>query len=105
MGSFLMLGGSVVAEVFADSMMKVCNERSQRRWLIGTGIGYLISILMMSQVLAVLPLGLTYAVWTSAGIILTALVGNVVWGERLNTIKVLGMLTIIMGIVVLRMAV
>ena len=57
----------------------------------------------MSHVLAELPLGLTYAIWTGVSIVLTAIVGRIIWKELFTWKKVLGMTLIIVGVALLRM--
>ena len=94
--AWLMLAGSVIFETFADTSMKLSDGFRKKAWIVGIAVGYLVSFYLMSHVLAELPLGLTYAIWTGVSIVLTAIVGRIIW-------KVLGMTLIIVGVALLRM--
>lgn len=60
--------------------------------------GYALSIVMMGQALARLPLGLTYALWSGLGIVLVTFLGVLLYGERFNRRVAIGLLLIIGGI-------
>lgn len=46
---------------------------------------------------------MSYAIWTSAAVALTAVVSRVIWKERFNTKKIAGIVLIIVGVACLRM--
>ena len=98
-----MLATSICFEVFADTCMKLSDGFRKKGWIIGIVVGYAVSFSMMALVLATLPLGLTYAIWSSVAIVLTAIVGRIIWGEKFTIKKTLGMILIIIGVVLLRM--
>lgn len=102
---YLMLGIAIISEVFADSMMKLSNGFEKKLPIIGVAGGYLVAFYLMAQTLEDLPLGFVYAVWTGAGVALTALVGAVFWHEGFNTKKALGIVAIIAGVVLLKLGV
>ncbi len=57
----------------------------------------------MSLVLKEMPLGVTYAVWSGAGIVLITLVGFVVFGQRLDLRATAGIGLIVGGVVLLNL--
>ena len=71
--------------------------------LIGIVVGYAVSFYALSHVFADLPLGLAYAVWTSAAVALTAVVSRIIWKEKFNGKKIAGVALIIFGVACLRM--
>lgn len=73
--------------------------------IIGIAIGYLIAFYLMAQTLNELPLGFVYAVWTGAGVALTAIIGAIVWDEGFNAKKAIGIAAIIVGVVFLKIGV
>ena len=73
--------------------------------IIGIAIGYLIAFYLMAQTLNELPLGFVYAVWTGAGVALTAIIGAIVWNEGFNAKKAIGIAAIIVGVVFLKIGV
>jgi small multidrug resistance pump len=66
--------------------------------------GYGISFWMLALVLKELPIGLTYAVWAAVGTALIATIGIVAFGEPYNSLKLLSLGLIILGVVGLNLA-
>lgn len=101
MQNYVLLVIATVSEVFGDSMMKL-SAGFKRKWpLLGVAVGYLLAFYLISLILESLPLGLVYTVWTGLGVALTAVVGVVFWHERFNTMKVLGLVLVVAGVIVL----
>lgn len=94
---------SIVFEVFGDTSMKLSEGFKKKGWIVGIAVGYFVSFMVMSMVLITLPLGLTYAIWSSLAIVVTAFVSRAIWKEAFNFKKILGMVFIIVGIVLLRL--
>ena len=86
-------------------MMKLSNGFEKKVPIIGIAIGYLIAFYLMAQTLNELPLGFVYAVWTGAGVALTAIIGAIVWDEGFNAKKAIGIAAIIVGVVFLKIGV
>lgn len=105
MSAYVILAIAIVSEVFAEAMMKLSNGFEKKAPIIGIVLGYLIAFYLMAQTLNELPLGFVYAVWTGAGVALTAIIGAAVWHEGFNAKKVLGLLAIIAGVVFLKLGV
>lgn len=105
MSAYLLLAAAIVSEVFAEAMMKLSNGFEKKAPIIGIAIGYLIAFYLMAQTLNELPLGFVYAVWTGAGVALTAIIGAIVWDEGFNVKKAIGIAAIIVGVVFLKIGV
>lgn len=105
MSAYLLLAAAIVSEVFAEAMMKLSNGFEKKAPIIGIAIGYLIAFYLMAQTLNELPLGFVYAVWTGAGVALTAIIGAIVWDEGFNAKKAIGIAAIIVGVVFLKIGV
>ena len=103
--TYILLAISIICEVGADTCMKLSQGFKRKPWIIGVVAGYAISLYVMSHVLAQLPLGYAYALWTSVAIALTAIVGHIIWKEGFNTKKVLGLALIIAGVILMRLGV
>ena len=103
--AYIMLCASVCFEVFADTMMKLSDGFRRKLPIIGVVVGYAVSFYALSRVLLVLPLGPVYAAWTGLSIVLTAVVGAILWNEGFNAKKVVGLIAIIVGVVLLKMGV
>lgn len=93
---------SICFEVLADTCMKLSDGFRKKKWVPGIVLGYAVSFSIMAMVLAVLPLGIAYAIWSSLAIVLTAVVGKLVWKEKFNAKKITGMALIVAGVVLLK---
>ena len=88
MSPYALLGLSVLFEVFGDTCMKLSEGFKRKVPIIGIVVGYAVSFYALSHVFADLPLGLAYAVWTSAAVALTAVVSRIIWKEKFNGKKI-----------------
>jgi quaternary ammonium compound-resistance protein SugE len=61
-------------------------------------------VFLLGRALQVLPIGTTYAVWTGVGAVGTVLMGVVLFGESVDPIRIGGILCVVIGIVVLKLA-
>ena len=102
MKGYLALGAAVLCEVFGDTMMKVSDGFVRKAPIVGIVAGYVAAFSLEAQALKTLPLGFVYAAWTGLGIVLTALVGAVIWCERITWKKALGIAAIIAGVVFMK---
>ncbi|WP_116044091.1 DMT family transporter [Paenibacillus paeoniae] len=102
--AYLLLGVSIVLEVFGSTMLKASNGFRKIAPTTGTLVGYFLSFYLVSIVLKTLPLGLVYATWSAAGTILTAVMGVLLFKESLNKKGVLGIAILIVGLVLLNAA-
>lgn len=103
MKAYLFLFMAIVAEIIATSTLKA-SEQFTRLWpSVVVIIGYAVSFYCLSQALRVLPVGITYAIWSAAGIVLVSLVAFLVYRQHLDMPAVLGMGLIIAGVVVINL--
>lgn len=102
---WLALFTSVVFETMGDTCMKLSDGFARKKWILGIALGYGVSFYLMARVLSILPIGVTYAIWSSLAIVLAAVVGRIIWGEKFTWTKVAGMVLIVGGIVLLRLGV
>lgn len=102
MRGYLALGAAVLCEVFGDTMMKLSEGFARKAPIIGIVIGYIAAFALEAQALKVLPLGFVYAAWTGLGVVLTALVGAVIWREHITWKKSLGIAAIVAGVVLMK---
>ena len=65
----------IIAEVAATSALKASEEFTRLAPSIIVVAGYGVSFYFMTLVLRVIPIGITYAVWSGIGIVLVAIVG------------------------------
>lgn len=101
MQHWLYLGVAIASEVIATSAMKAAEGFTRPLPSLIVVIGYGIAFYCLSLVLRTLPIGVVYAIWSGAGIALIALVGWLLYGQRLDLPAILGMALIVAGVVVL----
>ena len=104
MYAYIILSMAILAEVFASTMLKLSYGFTKWLPVVGVVIGYTISFGGLSISLTEIPLGVTYAIWSGLGTVLTVLVGIIAFGERANRKKFIGALCIIVGIILLNLA-
>jgi multidrug resistance protein EbrB len=101
MKGYFFLTISVITEVFATTMLKMSEGFTVLFPSIGVVFGYALSFYCLSLSLSTIPLSLGYAIWAGAGTGLTSIIGIVVWGEAFSSIKTLGIILIIGGVILL----
>ncbi|RDS82637.1 DMT family transporter [Dyella psychrodurans] len=103
MNAWLSLGLAILAEVIGTSALKASNGFSQ--WLPSVIVvaGYGVAFYCLSLTLRQIPLGIAYAVWSGAGTALIALIGVVVYRQKLDLAAVLGIGLIVAGVLVLNL--
>ncbi|MCP5073805.1 MAG: QacE family quaternary ammonium compound efflux SMR transporter [Rhodobacteraceae bacterium] len=66
-------------------------------------VTYLISFYLMAVTMRVMPVGLVYALWSGSGIVLIAVAGYLVFGQKLDIAALLGMALIVAGVLVINL--
>ncbi|HEX7069643.1 MAG TPA: quaternary ammonium compound efflux SMR transporter SugE [Rhodothermales bacterium] len=78
-------------------------EGFTRLWpSLGTLAAMGISFFLLSQALKTIPVGTGYAVWTGIGVVGTAILGMILFGESRDVARIVCLLLIVAGIVGLR---
>ncbi|MHA3049980.1 DMT family transporter [Acinetobacter sp. ANC 4639] len=101
--AFLYLLIAILAEVIATSAMKASDGFSQ---LLPSGItilGYAFAIYFLSLTMKSIPIGITYALWSGAGIILVSLVGFFYYKQHLDVAAIIGLAFMIAGIMIINL--
>lgn len=99
--NWLFLAIAIVSEVIATSALKAANGFTRLFPSLAVVLGYASAFYFLSLVIRTIPVGVTYAVWSGVGIVLVALIGWLIYGQKLDLPAVVGMTLIIAGIVVL----
>jgi small multidrug resistance pump len=92
---------AIVSEVIATSALKSA-EGFTRLWpSVVVVLGYGVAFYCLSEVVKSLPLGVTYAIWSGVGVALIALVGWLVFDQKLDGAALLGLGLIVTGVVII----
>ncbi|MGX4583250.1 DMT family transporter [Paenibacillus chitinolyticus] len=94
---YVYLAIAIIGEIFATSLLK--SSEGFTKWLPSAGVilGYGTAFYCLSLALKTLPLGLSYALWSGVGTAFTAILGFLVWREKLSVAGVIGIILIIAG--------
>ena len=100
---YLYLAIAVAFETIGTSAMQA-SQQFTRLWpSVLVIVGYAISFYFMALTLRYMPVGIVYALWSGLGIILIALIGYAVFGQKLDLPAIAGLGLIIAGIVVIQL--
>jgi multidrug transporter EmrE-like cation transporter len=101
MTKWLFLSVAILAEVVATSALRSSEGFSKLVPSVVVLLGYGATFNFLSLALRSIPVGIAYAVWAGMGIVLIAIVGWILHGQKLDVRGVVGMGLILSGVVVL----
>ncbi|MFM0011681.1 multidrug efflux SMR transporter [Paraburkholderia sediminicola] len=103
MPPYALLAIAIVAEVIATSAMRASEGFSRLVPATVVVIGYGIAFYCLSLTLKTIPVGIVYAVWSGAGIVLITLVAVVMYRQVPDVPAIIGLGLIVAGVAVLNM--
>jgi len=103
MSAWAYLSLAILAEVIATSALKASSGFSQLWPSVVVIAGYGIAFYCLSVALRSVPLGIAYALWSGAGTALIALIGLVVYKQKLDAAGIFGIGLIVAGVLVLNL--
>jgi small multidrug resistance pump len=103
MSAWACLSLAILAEVIATSALKASSGFSQLWPSIVVVAGYGIAFYCLSLALRNVPLGIAYAIWSGAGTALIALIGVVLYKQKLDAAAICGIGLIVAGVLVLHL--
>ena len=102
MNPYYLLGVAICAEVIATTSMKAVKGFNTPLPLLLVIGGYAIAFWMLILVMRTIPVGITYAIWSSMGIVMVSIAAFLVYGQKLDLPALLGMGMIVAGVVVIQ---
>lgn len=99
--TYLYLAIAIIAEVAATSALKASEEFSNLIPSVIVVVGYGVAFYFMTLVLRVIPVGITYAVWSGLGIVLVTIVGIFLYKQIPDIPAIIGMGLIVLGVIVI----
>ena len=94
---------AIVSEVTGATFLAKSEGFSKPLPTIITMICFGIAFYFLSQVIKTIPLGIAYAIWSGAGIVLTAIIGYFILGNKLGLPAIAGMSLIVLGVIVINL--
>jgi small multidrug resistance pump len=100
---YLYLALAVVAETIGTTALQA-SQQFTRLWPSAlVVVSYAIAFYLLALTLKYMPVGIMYAIWSGLGIVLIAIIGFAVFGQRLDLPAILGLSLIIAGIVIIHL--
>lgn len=103
MKQWIFLSIAIVSEVIATSALKSSDGFTKLWPSVVVVVGYCIAFFFLSLTLRTVPVGVTYAIWSGAGVTLIALVSWLFLGQSLDVPAIIGMALIVAGVLVLNL--
>ncbi len=100
---YVVLVLAVIAETAGTTALQA-SQQFTRLWpTVVVAVSYALSFYLLAMTLKVLPVGIVYALWSGLGIVSIALIGYLVFGQKLDAAAVLGLAMILGGILVIHL--
>ncbi|MEY8831236.1 multidrug efflux SMR transporter [Sedimentitalea sp. XS_ASV28] len=100
---YLYLFMAIVAETIGTTALQASQQFSRIGPSIIVVISYGAAFYLLALALRFMPVGVAYAIWSGLGIVLIALIGLVMFGQKLDLAAMAGLALIIAGIVIIQL--
>nr|WP_174826697.1 SMR family transporter [Ruegeria arenilitoris] len=94
---------AVIAETIGTTALQASQQFSRLWPSVLVVISYGIAFYLLGLTLKFMPVGIVYAIWSGLGIVFIAIIGFIVFGQRLDWPAVLGLTMILTGILVIHL--
>ncbi|MEM5427153.1 DMT family transporter [Cupriavidus oxalaticus] len=103
MNGYLLLALAIVAEVIATSSLKASQGFTRLLPSVLVVGGYVAAFWLLMMVMRTVPVGIAYAIWSGAGIVLVTLIAVVLYRQIPDLAACLGISLIIAGVAVIQL--
>lgn len=98
---YVALFAAIIAETIGTSALQA-SQQFTRLWpSVLVVVAYAVAFYLLSIALRAMPVGVVYAIWSGLGIVLIAIAGFVIFGQKLDIAAIIGLGLIIAGVIVL----
>ncbi len=97
------LASAIVCEVLATTLLQKSEQFTRLLPTLAMAGLYAVSFYCLAQSLRGIPLGVAYAIWGALGIVLTAVIGVVVFRQVIDAAALIGIGLIVSGVVVVNL--
>ncbi|CAH1528890.1 Quaternary ammonium compound-resistance protein QacE [Vibrio harveyi] len=94
---------AIVCEVIATSSIPKTEQFTKLMPSTVVIIGYGTAFFLLSVTVKSMPVGLVYAIWSGAGIVLVAAVGYFLYGQKLDLAAIVGIGFILTGVMIVNL--
>jgi small multidrug resistance pump len=101
--AYVYLSLAILAEVIGTSALKAAEGFTKPLPTLVVAGGYIVSFFLLSLIVQTLPVGVVYAVWSGAGIVLVSVVAAV-WLKQVPDLPgIVGLALIVAGVIVVNL--
>lgn len=100
---YILLGSAIMMEIIATTLLKASENFSKWMPSLGCIIFYVLCFYLFSKALLKINLGVAYATWCAGGIVATAIISSVIFGQKISMIGIIGIILIVTGCVILNL--
>lgn len=101
--AYFYLAGAILFEVIATSTLQATAQFTKFIPSVIVAVAYVIAFYLITFALRTIPLGVTYAIWSSLGIVLVTIAGIFLYKQIPDIPAIIGMGLIISGVVVIHL--
>jgi multidrug transporter EmrE-like cation transporter len=96
------LGVAIVLEIAATTLLKLSDGLVRWHYAIGAILLYAVCFLALAPALKSIPVGTAYAIWSGVGIVAIAVLGVLMFGQRLSALQLACIGLVLVGALGLR---
>jgi small multidrug resistance pump len=100
---YIYLVAAIVAETIGTTALQASQQFTKAGPSVLVVVAYGLAFYLLSLALKFMPVGIVYAIWSGLGVIMIAIIGLVVFGQRLDLPAIIGIALIIAGVAVLHL--
>lgn len=100
---YIYLIAAIVAETIGTTALQASQQFTRAGPSVLVVVAYGLAFYLLSLALKFMPVGVVYAIWSGLGVIMIAIIGFVVFGQKLDLPAILGIALIIAGVAVLHL--
>lgn len=94
---------AIVLEVIATTALAKTDGFTRLWPSVVSAVGYGLAFYLLSIVTRTVPVGIVYAVWSGAGIVLVASAGWLLFGQKLDLPAIIGLVLIVAGVLIINL--
>ena len=100
---WILLGISITLEVVATSLLKLSDGFAKPLYAVGSLVLFGILFYLLAIVFRHIPMGIAYAIWSRAGIVLISAIAYFFMRQKLDLPAIIGIDMIVAGVVVINL--
>lgn len=101
--AYTLLACAIITEVIGSTFLVKSEGFTKLGPSLVVVVLFSLAFFLLSQVIKVIPLGIAYAIWAGAGIVLTAIIGYFVFRQHLDMPAITGITLIVAGVIVINL--